>query len=557
MKNSKTKKLSLSTKMSLQITMAILLLCLLLELITSSLVNSQIDKEYIGRAVSLSKTVGVTLDKEATKALIDEVMSIYSSVDNKVGTENMGTDAHDQYISNFASVNSSPNYVKIHDQLDNIRNVNFAKSIYIICIDPVLKNTVYIADSSSEPCSPGDFDTLLEINYSILDSPDAGFDPYTTNTTEYGWLVSAGSPIYDEAGNVIAYSFVDLSMVDIKRAIANFLIILFVVSLIAAAIICALQIIISRKTIVNPINILSKAAITYGNHEEDEIFSKVNIHTGDEIENLSDAMRRMEQDIKDYIANLTAVTAERERMGAELNVATKIQADMLPKIFPKFSNKKEFDVYASMNPAKEVGGDFYDVFEIDDSHLGLVVADVSGKGVPAALFMGIAKTLIKNRALLGGSPSEVLEYANNQLCEGNEAGYFVTVWFAILNIKTGKGVAANAGHEHPAIRRANGQFELSIYKHSMAVATLEGLKFKEHEFELGHGDVLYCYTDGVTEATNANNELFGNDRLIEALNNAPDENMESLCKGVKKSIDDFVGEAPQFDDITMLGIRFY
>jgi sigma-B regulation protein RsbU (phosphoserine phosphatase) len=537
--------------------MAILLLCLLLELITSSLVNSQIDKEYIGRAVSLARTVGVTLDKEATKALIDEVMSIYSSVDNKVGTENMGTDVYDQYISNFASVSSSPNYVKIHDQLDNIRNVNFAKSIYIICIDPVLKNTVYIADSSSEPCSPGDFDTLLEINYSILDNPDAGFDPYTTNTPEYGWLVSAGSPIYDEAGNVIAYSFVDLSMVDIKRAIANFLIILFVVSLIAAAIICALQIIISRKTIVNPINILSKAAITYGNHEEDEIFSKVNIHTGDEIENLSDAMRRMEQDIKDYIANLTAVTAERERMGAELNVATKIQADMLPKIFPKFSGKKEFEVFASMNPAKEVGGDFYDVFEIDDSHLGLVVADVSGKGVPAALFMVIAKTLIKNRALLGGSPSEVLEYANNQLCEGNEAGYFVTVWFAILNIKTGKGVAANAGHEHPAIRRANGQFELSIYKHSMAVATLEGLKFKEHEFELGHGDVLFCYTDGVTEATDANNELFGNDRLLEALNSAPDESMESLCVGVKKSIDDFVGEAPQFDDITMLGIRFY
>ncbi|WP_051525951.1 SpoIIE family protein phosphatase [Butyrivibrio proteoclasticus] len=557
MKNSKTKKLSLSTKMSLQITMAILLLCLLLELITSSLVNSQIDAEYKSRAVSLAKTVGVTLDKDTTKALIDEVMSIYGSVDNKVGTEDMGTDAYDQYISNFASVSTSSSFVQIQNQLDNIRSVNFAKSIYIICIDPVLKNTVYIADSSDEPCSPGDFDTLLEINYSILDNPDAGFDPYTTNTTEYGWLVSAGSPIYDEAGNVIAYSFVDLSMVDIKRAIANFLIILFVVSLIAAAIICALQIIMSQKTIVSPINILSKAAIAYGNHEEEEIFSKVNIHTGDEIENLSDAMKRMEQDIKDYIANLTAVTAERERMGAELNVATKIQADMLPKIFPKFSDKKEYDVFASMNPAKEVGGDFYDVFEIDDSHLGLVVADVSGKGVPAALFMVIAKTLIKNRALLGGSPSEVLEYANNQLCEGNEAGYFVTVWFAILNIKTGKGVAANAGHEHPAIRRAGGEFELSIYKHSMAVATLEGLKFKEHEFELGHGDVLFCYTDGVTEATDANNELFGNDRLIEALNNAPDENMGSLCEGVKKSIDDFVGEAPQFDDITMLGIRFY
>jgi serine phosphatase RsbU (regulator of sigma subunit) len=252
------------------------------------------------------------------------------------------------------------------------------------------------------------------------------------------------------------------------------------------------------------------------------------------------------------------VNQGREKAAADrdLTVAASIQENILPKIFPYMPERKEFDIYASMTPAREVGGDFYDFFIIDEDHLGLVVADVSGKGVPAALFMVIAKTLIKNRALMGGSPGEVLAYANNQLCEGNDAELFVTVWFAIIDVKTGKGIAANAGHEHPAIRRAGGQFELSIYKHSMAVATMEGIKFKEHEFEMHPGDTLFCYTDGVTEATDAHNILFGNDRLLAALNEDPDAAPEVICKNVKESIDFFVGEAPQFDDITMLCVKF-
>ncbi len=277
----------------------------------------------------------------------------------------------------------------------------------------------------------------------------------------------------------------------------------------------------------------------------------------EEIQTLAQSFGNMTQRMKEYIDEVTRITAEKEKIGAELSVATQIQADMLPRIFPPFPDRSEFEMYATMDPAKEVGGDFYDFFLIDDDHLGLVVADVSGKGVPAALFMVIAKTLIKNRALMKGSPSEVLKYANEQLCEGNEAELFVTVWFAILEISTGKGIAANAGHEHPAIKRAGGKWELSVYRHSPAVATMEGLNFKEHEFELYPGDALYVYTDGVPEATNINDELFGPDRMLESLNKDPDADVETLAKTVKKDVDDFTGEAPQFDDITMLAFRYY
>ena len=279
--------------------------------------------------------------------------------------------------------------------------------------------------------------------------------------------------------------------------------------------------------------------------------------TGDEIQTLAESFQGMTERMKQYIEEVTKITAEKERIGAELNVATQIQADMLPRIFPPFPERHEFDLYATMTPAKEVGGDFYDFFLIDDDHIGLVMADVSGKGVPAALFMVIAKTHIKNRAMMGGSPSEILAYANDQLCEGNEAELFVTVWMGIIEISTGKGVAANAGHEHPTIKRKDGRFELVEYRHSPAVATMEGIPFKQHDFELHPGDSLFVYTDGVPEATNANNELYGTDRMLEALNKDADADVKTLLENVKQSVDEFVGDAPQFDDLTMLAFNYF
>ena len=280
------------------------------------------------------------------------------------------------------------------------------------------------------------------------------------------------------------------------------------------------------------------------------------IRSNDEIGVLAHSIDRMEEQITSYVEHLTTVTAEKERISTELNVAKQIQADMLPSVFPAFPDHDDFDIFATMTPAKEVGGDFYDFFLVDDDHLAMVMADVSGKGVPAALFMVITKTLIKNRAQMGDSPAEILYHVNNQLCDGNESDMFVTVWLAILELSTGKGIAANAGHEHPVLCRKGGRYELVVYRHSMAVAAMSDIPFKEHGFELHPGDRLFVYTDGVPEATNINNELFGTERMLEVLNRDPDAAPEELLKAVRESVDEFVGEAPQFDDMTMLGFCY-
>jgi sigma-B regulation protein RsbU (phosphoserine phosphatase) len=265
----------------------------------------------------------------------------------------------------------------------------------------------------------------------------------------------------------------------------------------------------------------------------------------------------MDDELRTYIRELGAVTAEKERIGAELNIATKIQASMLPRIFPPFPEREEFELYASMNPAKEVGGDFYDFFFVDKDHLALVIADVSGKGVPAALFMVIAKVLIKNFALQGFSTSEILKKVNDRLCESNDTGFFVTVWIAIVDLTTGDVIASNAGHEHPAVwRQKDKTFELVKYRHSLAVAAMDGIKFEQHDFHLDPGDMLYVYTDGVTEAANRSNELFGEERLRDTLNRTGGDAPGKVLGDVSAAIDSFVDGADQFDDITMLAMKY-
>ena len=552
-----TKKMSLGAKSVLMVIIMVTVLGFVEGSLTKIVFDRTINSEYEKNVTNLAHTVAVSVDGDTIDYLKNQVMDVYESLDKKVGSEMMGTPEFDEYISHFQYIKETPEYKSELEKLQRISRAN-GVDIYVVYVYPKEKITFYVADGSEIANDPGVYDPLYEVNYAVLDDPSIGYPAYITNTPEYGWLVTAGYPIYNSKGEVVALGLADISMNDIKAKEQAFTMLLLLVTLIIGFVLSVIYIFSIKKRVVSPINKLSTAALNYYGTETERghAFSGLNITTGDEIENLSDAMKHMEQDINEYITNLTAVTAEKERIGAELNVATQIQADMLPRIFPTFTDKKEYELFASMDPAKEVGGDFYDFFIIDDTHLGLVVADVSGKGVPAALFMVIAKTLIKNRAMMGGSPAEVLAYANDQLCEGNDAELFVTVWLAIIDVTTGKGVAANAGHEHPAIRRANGQFELSIYKHSVAVATMEGIKFREHEFELGHGDTLFCYTDGVTEATDAHNVLFGNDRLLEALNKDPDANAEQICKNVKESINEFVGEAPQFDDITMLCVKF-
>ncbi len=310
-------------------------------------------------------------------------------------------------------------------------------------------------------------------------------------------------------------------------------------------------------TITRPIQKLANSVRDIGKGNFDQ---KIPVETGGEIGMLVNRFNEMQDNLKEYLENIQKITAEKERIGAELAVATQIQADMLPRTFPAYPNRKEFTVFASMDPAKEVGGDFYDFFFTDDNHFAMVMADVSGKGVPAALFMVIAKALIKSNAQQLGadaSPSAILYEVNNQLCEGNEAELFVTVWLAIVEISTGKGIAANAGHEHPALRRKGGKYELVVYRHSPAVAAMEGMKFREHEFQLNPGDSLYIYTDGVAEATNSQNELYGTERMVNALNKEPGADPETLLHNIREDVDGFVQEASQFDDLTMLCFQYF
>ena len=279
--------------------------------------------------------------------------------------------------------------------------------------------------------------------------------------------------------------------------------------------------------------------------------------TGDEIETLASSFEEQSNKLGDYIAENIRISSEKQRIDTELNVATNIQTDMLPNIFPIFPDRKEFELYASMNAAKEVGGDFYDMFLIDDDHLCVVVADVSGKGVPAALFMVISKTMLKNRAQSGGKPAEILYDVNNSLHEGNREMMFVTVWLGILTISTGDLVWANAGHECAAIRPADGDYALYKDQHGFVLGCTEGRTYVDNEVVLKSGDALFLYTDGLPDATNTNMERMGPERMLAALNAHKEDTAEQLLENIKEEVDRFVGDAPQFDDLTMLIVKYH
>lgn len=280
------------------------------------------------------------------------------------------------------------------------------------------------------------------------------------------------------------------------------------------------------------------------------------LKNNDETDVLANSFLSMTQKMKEYIKNITEITAEKERIGAELNVATKIQADMLPKIFPPFPDRSEFDVYAQMTPAKEVGGDFYDFFLVDDDHLAIVIADVSSKGVPAALFMVIAKTLIKNHALSLESLGDVFYKVNNQLCEGNEEGMFVTAWMGVVTLSTGEFEYVNAGH-NPQLLMNNDYYDWIHAQPGFVLAGLEGIPYSSEKMKLKHGARIFLYTDGVTEAQNTSEELFGEQRLMESLQRNGHLPLKQMLEAVRADIDNFAGEAEQFDDITMLAFEFF
>ena len=510
--------------------------------------------------------VGIIGYQGFTEALLDRYADdAFRTAD--IAALSVEADRMDDYIN---SGGVSAEYQSVRDSLDHICNAAGAAFVYVICPDVSDYDHITFVFSTHSH----------ESDYPIY---DFGYVRETTNEEyreKYRLLYEEGAdrelvvrdrgyietdphitvmvPLKDSTGQTRGILCVQRQM-EIMVSARN----AYIWKILLAMVFLAVIVVIGESIYQYRMFLLPIKRIT----DETERFAEENIRddkkladiaqTRDEIGTLARSVDHMEDEILRYITRLTQVTAEKERISAELGLARTIQSSQLPHIYPAFPEHEEFELYASMTPAREVGGDFYDFFLIDDDHVALVMADVSGKGVPAALFMMVAKMLIRNRIQDGESPGQALGNVNNRLIRDNEAEMFVTVWLAVLEISTGKGIAVNAGHEHPVIRRADGEYELVVYHHSPAVAVMEDVSFREHEFELHPGDSLFVYTDGVAEATNTENELFGADRLLRVLNQAPDADPEKVLQNVMEGIDLFVGGAEQFDDITMLCLRYF
>ena len=551
-------KLSLRQK-----TVCMILLLALALTITAAAVGYDVyagtmDAHYQMLAMNVSKTAASLVNAEEIRELVAQVMEIY----RKDPAPTYDSDeAWAEYLSQYTGISEQESFTTLYDTLYKIKTANNVLSLYISYMDSESMTGIYIidADKTETGCPTGTWDIIYPQNYEAMKHPENGFEAYITDTEEYGWLCSAGAAVLDDSGKAVAHVFTDISMESVMADRQAFLMRLCAILIGITTVITLALIKVVNTALVKPINSLASAASSYVEaKEEGEVsaLALLDIHTGDEVENLSHALKRMERDINGYIENLTHVTAEKERIGAELSVATHIQASMLPCIFPAFPNRREFDIYATMTPAKEVGGDFYDFFLVDDDHLAVVIADVSGKGVPAALFMVIAKTLIKDHTQSGKPPEEVFTEVNRQLCEANDENLFVTAWMGVLEISTGKLVYVNAGHNPPVIGRKNGETEFLRSRPGFVLAGLDFTKYRAGSLELMPGDLLYLYTDGVTEAMNTAQELYGEERLKRTLDANVSAAPEEIFKAVKKDLDDFVADAPQFDDITMLAMRY-
>ena len=312
-----------------------------------------------------------------------------------------------------------------------------------------------------------------------------------------------------------------------------------------------------NRTLLQPLRKITRESSRFA--EENVLSGKKlsdEIRNTDEIGLLAASIDQMEERIVTYVDDLTKITAERERANTELSLAARIQKAMLPDRFPAFPDRTEFDIRAGMDPAREVGGDFFDFFLVDDDHLYLAIADVSGKGVPAALFMMSSMIILANYARQGKTPAQILQETNNTICAGNTAEMFVTVWIGILEISTGKLTAANAGHEYPAVQNADGEFELLRDRHGLVIGGMEDMRYTDYEVMLRPGQKLFVYTDGVPEAMDSENRLFGTERILSALNAQKTAAPEQILKNVRAAVDDFVKDAEQFDDLTMLCLEY-
>ena len=511
----------------------------------------EVDQLYKDRAARLSVTSSFLLDGDFVKALSEAA----SSQEFQDLREKAVAAEDPSLLENYLKEkNLYEGYVQNTDMLSTLQEGEKVEYLYVQDLGE--ESAMYLLDPSESILSLGLYEKNAEglENRTTNDRIEA-----TVTKSEYGWLCTCAEPVYASDNSAPAIVCVDLDMNEVMQRRNRFLIIMVILSVIVLLLMAFVGSFYIRKVISDPICTLAQEASAFcGDDVQDlkKLVVDVPSRRKDEILDLYSDIREMQLGIIRYMEDLTAVTKEKERIGTELNIATRIQASMLPSTFPAFPGRTEFDVYALMKPAKSVAGDFYDFFLIDDDHLGIVMADVSGKGIPASLFMMMAKIIISNFAQLNIPPHRVLELANERICENNDEDMFVTVWFGIITISTGHVVASNAGHEYPVLQNKDGVYELLHDKHGFVLGGMDGVRYKDYEFDLNIGQTLFLYTDGVPEATTANNEQFGPERMVEALNRMQSADPKTLVHYMLQTVDDFDGDVPQFDDITMLAIRY-
>lgn len=559
-KNRKNRKqVSLSTKMFNTILMFSLVLSAAAIIFGFRLYSNAVISQYAKVAYNISKTAAIVLKEENAIHYHDEVYKIYKYLTN----EELQRKDSPEYRLLYADAIDNK-MVDMQIILGKIAQENGLMKISLVTYDRGSRRLINIY--SSDRTEATGYWYKVEGNNTIFHRPGENsiFDsdiPYMLEKDEKGYLCTSYTRVAEDEDTITMVS-TEIDMYQADDAAISFLFqflgLLMGLTLIVFFFIDRRM----KKYVVKPILDMNQAARNYIADKDDGLpdeyhFQALNITTNDEIESLSRIFAEMEKEIGQYVENMTKATAERERINSELNVAAQIQRGTLPSVFPPYPDKPEFDIYASVEPAKEVGGDFYDFFLVDDDHLAMVVADVSGKGIPAALFMMACKILISNLASVGiTDPGTILSMVNNRIIEDNPLDMFITVWLGILDIKTGKLIAANGGHEYPCLRTGGKNYEILKDRHGLVLGGMSDAQYYTYEIQLNPGDALFVYSDGVPESTSSEKELFGLDRMLDSLNRNINLPLDQLLSGLKKDIDDFVGEAPQFDDITMLALRY-
>lgn len=467
------------------------------------------------------------------------------------------------------SLEMDDDYNEIVKKLDLIKSRSGLKFLYVESWDQERNRfTIYYATEPGDGIKDSAYNrellgTRVESNehFSKLVSDSENLEKWHEDNNSYGHTICAYYPILDSDGNNIALVGADFELYDILnlgKKIINLLIATQISIIIATAVI----ILAIDRFVSSPLREISKLAKHFVNSDHNKInVVPINLKTklakDSDIKLLADSLSKMMLDVKKYSENIRKITAEKEKVSAELNIATKIQKSLIPHIFPAFPELKEIDIYATMDPAQKIGGDFYDFFLMDKDKLAFIIADVSGKGIAAALFMVIAKTLIKNQAVSCSNPKTIIENVNKQMCVGNSLGMFITAFFGILDLKTGEIQYVNAGHVNPIARLEGNNFkELKLDK-QFVIAGMPSVKFKLNKIKLSPGDILFMYTDGISEALSKDNSYFGKDNLISVLSSIdPKANLKQISDFVKSKIKEFTNGAEQSDDITMLVIKY-